>query len=256
MSYNVLAEKLNTEGENLFKRRGYLPLILLILGVSIKYFEYHSAPSADPNKFGENNTLLFLSVLIGVTGLAIRIITVGYSPENTSGRNTNAGQVADQLNTKGLYSLTRNPLYLGNFLMWFSIAVFIGNLWFVVVFTLGFWIYYERIIFSEEKFLTQKFGEKYIEWAKQTPIFLPLHLRYKRPTISFSWKKALKKEKNGLFALFLVLFFFEFIDKSLFHQKPVLEWNFLSIATLSSGLIYFVLKYIKKHTHWLDEIGR
>ena len=52
-------------------------------------------------------------------------------PAGTSGRNT-AKQVADTLNTTGLYSLTRNPLYLGNAVIYMAIACFLQNVWFAV----------------------------------------------------------------------------------------------------------------------------
>ena len=51
----------------------------------------------------------------------------GFAARNTSGRNTGQGQVADKLNTTGAYSLTRNPLYLGNALMWAAVAMLTGS---------------------------------------------------------------------------------------------------------------------------------
>ncbi|MGB8874133.1 MAG: hypothetical protein WCC75_12145, partial [Desulfobaccales bacterium] len=45
----------------------------------------------------------------------------GLPPRGTSGRNTQ-GQVAETLNTTGIYSLVRNPLYLGNFLIWLGLS--------------------------------------------------------------------------------------------------------------------------------------
>ncbi|MBW6498500.1 MAG: DUF1295 domain-containing protein [Bacteroidales bacterium] len=55
-------------------------------------------------------------------GFGIRIYIVGHTPKNTSGRNT-SGQLADELNTTGVYSVVRHPLYLGNFFMWLGMAV-------------------------------------------------------------------------------------------------------------------------------------
>lgn len=82
------------------------------------------------------------AIFVSLLGLGIRIHAVGYSGKHTSGRNTGKGQIADILNTKGLYSITRNPLYVGNYLMWLGFAMLTCNLWFIGVFSLIFWIYY------------------------------------------------------------------------------------------------------------------
>src|SRR5205085_1751915 len=93
---------------------------------------------------------------ISMIGLIIRIYTVGYSAENTSGRNTH-GQVADSLNTKGIYSVVRNPLYLGNFFMWLGLAMLSFNFWFVISFIFFYILYYECIIYAYYYFLNRKF---------------------------------------------------------------------------------------------------
>lgn len=56
-----------------------------------------------------------IAIYVGLFGFLIRIYTIGFTPKNTLGRNTKEEQIAGELNTKGLYSLTRNPLYVGNF---------------------------------------------------------------------------------------------------------------------------------------------
>ncbi|UKI18106.1 MAG: isoprenylcysteine carboxylmethyltransferase family protein [Bacteroidales bacterium] len=125
-----------------------------------------------------------LCFVVSLLGLAVRAFTVGYTPANTSGRNV-AEQVADQLNTTGLYSVVRNPLYVGNFLMWLGIAMLTMNLWFIISFILLFWVYYERIIFAEEQFLTNKFGSVYTDWADKTPCFIPRLKGYVAPKLPF-----------------------------------------------------------------------
>jgi hypothetical protein len=162
------------------------------------------------------------------------------------GRNTKQGQVADVLNTTGLYSIVRNPLYLGNYLMWAAIAMLTGNIWFVLLFSLVFWIYYERIIYAEESFLRQTFGKTYLEWASKTPAFLPKHFNYKQPNIDFSWKKVLKKEKNGLFALFLLFWVFETVGEYAEEGIFVIEEYWLLFGAISTGILYIILKFSKK----------
>jgi len=95
-----------------------------------------------------------------------------------------------------------------------------------------------------------------MEWTSHTPVFLPKHLRYKKPIICFSWKKVLKKEKNGLFALFLLICLFRIIDDLAAGQFLLKNERWSISAAILSGLIYVVLKFLKKNTSVLDETDR
>ena len=97
---------------------------------------------------------------------------MGFVPKDTSQRNTGRPQAA-ALNTTGLYSLVRHPLYVGNYLMWLGVALFTGAWWAPVIVSLVFWLYYERIMFAEEEFLRRRFGGDYTAWASTVPAFLP-----------------------------------------------------------------------------------
>src|SRR4030095_3531295 len=97
-------------------------------------------------------------------------------------------QVAEQLNTSGIYSVVRHPLYLGNYLMWIGIVLFTKNFEFVIIVSLLYWIYYERIMFAEERFLEKKFGESYLSWSLKVPAFIPALGKFQKSHIPFSVK--------------------------------------------------------------------
>ncbi|MDR1090452.1 MAG: isoprenylcysteine carboxylmethyltransferase family protein [Prevotella sp.] len=250
----ALKEELEQQGNWLFRYRGVLPIIILFIGTYLYWqTELH------PETFILEETpyevyFEMICLAISLSGLGIRVYTVGYTPANTSGRNTADGQVADTLNTTGIYSVVRHPLYLGNFLMWLGVCLLTGNLWFIIAFCLLYWVYYERIMFAEEQFLTGKFGTVYTEWASKTPAFLPDFKSFVKPTLSFSWKKVLKKEKNGLLALFLIFCMFDLSGEWIEQQE---SYNyFLITACLLSIFSYCILKYLKKKTRILNEAGR
>ena len=248
----VLKELFDKQGTWLFRYRGTIPLIVLVVGVYVFIQSRMEWCPWFPTYIWTGSAYTYFCLLVSLLGLAVRVMTVGYTPANTSGRNV-TGQVADTLNTTGLYSVVRNPLYLGNFLMWLGIGLLTADLWFIVAFVLFYWIYYERIIYTEEQYLTQKFGQVYTDWADRTPCFIPRMHGYVKPSLPFSWKKVFKKEKNGLLALFLVFTAFDLLGVWLFDERPEIPvW----IVTAFSVILYCVLKYIKHRTNWLDEEGR
>ena len=113
-----LRKKFENTGNWLFRWRSYLPLIVIgIFLLSLRGYQY----------LGHSEKLDHLweifCLLISFFGLGIRVLTVGHTPKGTSGRNTKE-QVADTLNTTGMYSIVRNPLYFGNFFMGLGAALF------------------------------------------------------------------------------------------------------------------------------------
>jgi protein-S-isoprenylcysteine O-methyltransferase Ste14 len=244
----ALREEMKAQGDFLFRYRSYFPLILLVFGLGLMILgELNGGPES---LNGYQGWLKDAAIFVSLLGLAIRVYAVGYSGRNTSGRNTDQGQVADMLNTKGLYSITRNPLYAGNYFMWLGIAMLTGNLWFIGFFSLIFWIYYERIVFAEEEFLREKFGDQYLHWTATTPIFLPLKLKWQKPDAPFLWKKVLKQEKNGFLALFVVFFLFDVLAARLENHQWVLDQPWLLVMVAVSAATYITIKLLKRFTNF------
>jgi hypothetical protein len=106
-------------------------------------------------------------------------------------------------------------------------------------------------MFAEEQFLRKKFDDTYLQWASKTPAFLPNLRKFHRSELPFSWKKALKKEKNGFCALFLIFALFH-VSGELLSAKPCYNYG-LIIAAAGSVVIYSVLKYLKRCTTLLND---
>lgn len=249
----ALQEEMESQGNFLFKHRGTFPIIILVIGFYIfLQTKMHNDLYRGDDTFNAD-IYEYLCLFVSLFGLIIRSYTVGHTPANTSGRNT-SGQLAEVLNTTGIYSIVRHPLYLGNFFMWLGVAMLTVNFWFIVTFIFIYWIYYERIMFAEEQFLRKKFGTIYTSWANRTPAFLPAFKQFEKPVLPFSWKKVLKKEKNGLVAVFLIFFIFYAAGCYVTNQK--INNLFLAYGFVFSVGLYFILKYLKKYTKVLDETGR
>ncbi len=250
----ALQEEMEVQGNYLFMYRSKWPLLILPVGLVIYvYQEYMKLGMAE---WALEELYPYISMLVALIGLAVRVYTVGHTPVNTSGRNSSSDQLADQLNTTGIYSMVRHPLYLGNFFIWLGMAMLTENVWFVLTFVLLFWIYYERIMFAEEQFLKRKFNDEFVAWAAKTPAFIPAIRNYRPPELSFSIKKVMKKEKNGLFAIFLLIFIFQYSEDIVQTRSLAITLDFWAYAVIVTGLFYLVFKILKKHTTLLYEPDR
>ena len=128
------------EGNYLFRHRGEIPVILFVLAIPVVFFTPIGTIS---EKW--LNLITWGAISISVLGFVIRAIAIATTPKGTSGRNTKEGQVAETLNTTGIYSMVRHPLYLGNYFMWIGIVIYTFNFSFVIIVTLAFWLYYHQI---------------------------------------------------------------------------------------------------------------
>lgn len=245
-----LQEELRKQGNILFKYRGTIPIPFLIFALILHVYMENIDYITLRKNYYYGVYYEYLCLLISLFGLLIRIYVVGHSAKNTSGRNEQE-QVADTINTTGLYSIVRHPLYLGNFFMWLGPILLTRNFWFVISSIFLYWIYYERIMYAEEEFLREKFGEKYLNWASTVPAFIPKFKGFKKPELKFSWKKVLRQEKNGLLATFLVFMLFDITSKIYNHDK---NYNlFYIIASIAAFILYIVLRYLKRKTKILAD---
>ncbi len=245
----ALREEMEKNGNWLFRWRSYLPLgVVALFLLALRDYRYPGGSEAVDHIWEA------LCLLISFLGLGIRIFTVGHTPKKTSGRNTKK-QIADTLNTTGIYSIVRNPLYLGNFFMGLGVALFAYLWWLALLYILIFWLYYERIILAEEAFLRQKFGDEFAAWAHKTPVFWPKFTKYRRADLPFSCRNVLRREYNGFFNVILALFSLEIIGDYYAQGKFELDpgWIFL----FGFGFVtWATLRMLKKYTTVLNVTGR
>jgi protein-S-isoprenylcysteine O-methyltransferase Ste14 len=242
----ALKGELAKVGNWFFRWRSYLPLLLVgLFLLALKDVTPLSA-SAAVNRVWE-----LVCLGISVSGLILRVMTVGYVPRGTSGRNTRR-QVAEVLNTTGMYAVVRHPLYVGNFIMWLGISLLFHLWWFTVLIALIFWVYYEKIMYAEEDFLTQQFGEHFLDWAERTPLFIPKFSLWRAPELEFSWKSAVKREYASFFAMIAIFTGLNLLTTIRLHHKIALDPMWLGIF-LSSLVCYLIVRFLKKKTRLLED---
>lgn len=234
----------------ILKYQNLLPYLFFVIAISL-YFrtEFH------PHIFILEDTAYevyyeMLAVFISILGLSIRVLTRGYS-QKPSLKNITKKQNSPVLNTCGVYSLLRHPLYLANFLIGLGVVLWTGNYWFITTFSILYWVYYDHVILIKEKSLKDQYGSQYEKWAQEVPAFLICFKNFKKPTRTFRWKRILYTEKKWLFFTFLI---YCFLNVSGEFMTQGTNYNYFLIGFTSlSGLGVLILYYLKNKTTFLRE---
>ena len=239
-------EKIESSGQFLFRWRGYLPLIFLMAVAITIYIDGGILP------FRQKSDFLWplFCLTIGSIGIIIRIFTVSFVPYGNSGRGTEK-PYAETLNSTGMYSIMRNPVYFGNFFTFLAPVVYAQNIWLILLYIPVFALYHERIIAAEEKFLLSKFGDDYRAWTNNTPIFFPAFSKWENPNRTFSWKTAYRRESISFFTLVATIWGLEIFSDFLVFKSFVFDCELLILLILSAG--FFILNCILvKYTKTLN----
>jgi protein-S-isoprenylcysteine O-methyltransferase Ste14 len=246
----ALKDEFKSQGDFLFKNRSWLPILIILPGLYIYIMKAHEGTlplGFDPQYYE------WVCVAVALLGFLVRFIAIGYSDDNTSGRNTAEGQIADSVNTTGFYTMCRHPLYLGNFLIWVGIAAMTQDVWFTIAFTLAYWLYYERIMYAEETFLIGKYGKQYEDYSMGVNAFWPALGKWTKPKNAYSLVKIIRQEKAGILNLFLVLFLFKQLAHYAMTGELVILENFFTYAFAASIGWYIIIKLLQKTTSLLKE---
>ena len=252
----TLRQQMEAQGVTLFRWRSFMPLMILPVVVLAGL---NSQGFADGHAGFDGRLYDLGCILLSFSGLAMRSLTVASAAPRTSGRNTRE-QRADSLNTTGAYSIVRNPLYVANFFVFLGMLLFLKVWWVVVIATLSYVMYYERIVMAEEDFLLAKFGTVYAQWSDRTPAMVPNLRLWQKPERQISWRKILRGEYNGFYLIVVCFYLLEWCDRLLFargqpgpvtlEQAPGLYWtSFLAVGTFT----FMILRTLKKHTDILNE---
>ena len=142
-------------GAVLFRHRGWLPVPFLLVPLL-------AHGTADAMNW-------ILGAILVIVGEAIRLAGVAAAGTVTRRRS----RTVQRLVTYGIFAWMRNPLYVGNFLIWLGFIVISGVLWFIPVAILLFAIEYTLIVRYEEGVLESIFGDEYLRYKEQTSRWFP-----------------------------------------------------------------------------------
>jgi protein-S-isoprenylcysteine O-methyltransferase Ste14 len=244
------------QGRWLFHRRSVIGLALVPFFALALWQPGFPAGSLSPAGL---DVLSLAGLLLSLAGLMLRAFTVATVPEHTSRRSTRQLS-AQTLNTRGMYSLVRHPLYLANAVVATGFALAVGSLWFMAVFQLAHALYIERIMACEDRFVAQTHGADWEAWAAHTPAIVPRHLRWTPPALGWSVRTILRREYNSVCLVTTAFFVLQISRGTLAaHESPGawLRQNPAWGAIFAAGLlVLLVLRTLKRHTRLLHVPGR
>jgi protein-S-isoprenylcysteine O-methyltransferase Ste14 len=114
-----------------------------------------------------------LGVFFVIAGLALRSWAAGILHKNS------------RLTTVGPYSLIRNPLYAGSFLMMLGFCLLLDNVWDISLIVVPVVILYVVKVRQEEKLLANLFPSEWPAYYASTPRFIP---RLARTDVRGDWR--------------------------------------------------------------------
>jgi protein-S-isoprenylcysteine O-methyltransferase Ste14 len=142
-------------GAVLFRNRSWLPVPFLLVALLV------------PGRMTALGWLIGGALI--VVGEGVRLAGVAAAGTVTRRRSRNV----QRLVTYGAFQWVRNPLYVGNFLIWMGFVVISGVLWFLPVAILLFAVEYTLIVAYEEGVLESIFGAEYLAYKRTTPRWIP-----------------------------------------------------------------------------------
>lgn len=172
-----------------FKYRGFTPVPLILIVIIF------ARPTIESFLWG---------LLLMVLGEIIRIWGVSYAGSATRTRNVGAPQLV----TSGPFGRVRNPLYIGNMLMYTGAAV-IANVWLpwlIFAVWIFFGIQYYFIVKLEEAKLDELFGQAYSDYRRAVPRFMPrLSPISSQNPVQPEFAKAIRSEKSTFISFAVIL---------------------------------------------------
>jgi len=143
-----------------------------------------------PNKKIRKSSFIFIFL-----GIFMRFWSAGTIRKNKS------------LSVKGPYSICRNPLYLGSFLVGLGLSIALLPIFLIILFPLLFLSVYIPKMHQEEEDLEDIFGNDFKNYQRNIRLFVPCIKNFEKT--GFSFKQAIKnKEYNttlGVLAVFILI---------------------------------------------------
>ncbi|MFM9889586.1 MAG: methyltransferase family protein [Rickettsiales bacterium] len=228
-------------GDFFFKYRNFIfPIFLVVLLLGKRPpSEYFGSEEAE-------DVVDTIAVILALAGLSLRGAVIGFSYIKRGGLNKKV--YAENLVTDGFFAVCRNPLYVGNILIYAGLLLKHGDLLVLVLGSAFFLFVYTAIVAAEEYFLRNGFGDAYREYCRDVPRWRMKWPRLKAATegMKFNLKKALVKDYGTIINVVVTLTILEMLEQTSAAEsaEPPNWFMFAAIigCVIAMGLVVRVAK--------------
>ena len=176
-------------GRWIFRNRGWLPIPVVL------YALHETRPLGVTTGLGI--TMMFL-------GQSIRFWGVAHMGPGARDREANVRKLI----YTGPYELSRNPLYIGNIIIFVGLGLATGGFKLAGLFLLMFVVYFNLMVRYEEYFLERRLGEIYRSYLNRVPRWLgesaPVHAATPRGTLDDRARMTLRLERTTMATILIV----------------------------------------------------
>ncbi len=134
-----------------------------IIALTCIVINYLSTYLINPIKFAN---IEIIGILILLVGLVTAMLAIFLFKKVKTTVNPINPEEATTLVTTGIFSVTRNPMYLGLFFVICSTIFFFGSWCGIIILTLFVWYINKFQIIPEEEAMEKLFGDKYNEYRQ------------------------------------------------------------------------------------------
>ena len=175
----------------LFRQRTWLPLPLVAALLVIP------PPAGDAAR--AFTSFWLAGALVVAAGEAIRLWAVLHIGAISRTRSDRLGPLV----ASGPFAYVRNPLYLGNILLWTGFAIAARLVWLAPVIAVLLALEYHAIVRWEEGLLAERIGAPYRQYVARVPRWLPSPAAAAAPAgaVTFSWRQTFFSERGTLIAI-------------------------------------------------------
>jgi len=210
-----------------------LYVVIILTGVMLIVY-----PKFYPQDQLFDNLIDCLGIIAILKGTLLRMCARGHKKSFS--------QNSSSLVTTGPYQFSRNPMYLGSFLIGIGFVLLLWPWWLTPVFAIVFYVRFNKQMVAEEKLLTEHFGEQYTKYCQNVSRIFPSIKCWGRVKLrdAVNPKELFStKETRGLWTWPLVGFVLELVQEWLvFGSIHMISTAVIFIATI---IVFFTIGFLE-----------